>query len=180
MSVISFDKDSEVWEASSSLIYSMLEYMIGEVGEKQYLVQFMKNYDNMYNSIGLEDVNMEQLCEFHRLVQSYVANREYESESDDQGVREAMRDNLSRLVEMIDSSIAKRRLADAVNTDYPDLPNWTFNVDEVSAGLYEVTGRDKQGHIVSATGTDVDRVMEKCRQDASRLGKNKNTTERGD
>ena len=36
---------------------------------------------------------------------------------------------------------------------FPDLPAWYFYVDEVSAGIYEVIGRDAAGNVVSAKGS---------------------------
>jgi hypothetical protein len=39
-----------------------------------------------------------------------------------------------------------------MNKVFPDLPDWTFEVEEVLAGVYEVTGTDKAGHRVSTKG----------------------------
>ncbi|WP_168118461.1 hypothetical protein [Acidocella sp. MX-AZ02] len=52
---------------------------------------------------------------------------------------------------------------------YPDLPNWTFEIDEVSAGVYEVVARDHIGHEVSEKGIDVAAIIELCRQRAAKL-----------
>jgi hypothetical protein len=49
---------------------------------------------------------------------------------------------------------------------YPDLPQWTFDIDEVSAGVYEVIGKDTTGHVVSSKGIDVDLLIQECRNDA--------------
>ena len=49
---------------------------------------------------------------------------------------------------------------------YPELPHWTFDVDEVSAGMYQVVGTDEEGHSVCVNGTDVDEIIRKCRQEA--------------
>jgi Glycosyl hydrolase family 1 len=38
---------------------------------------------------------------------------------------------------------------------YPDLPNWIFEIEEVSAGIYEVVARDNAGNEVSGKGIDV-------------------------
>lgn len=51
----------------------------------------------------------------------------------------------------------------------PELPAWQFEIDEVSAGVYEVVGRDGLGHRVFAQGTDPDSLLEQCRSDAMRL-----------
>jgi hypothetical protein len=53
--------------------------------------------------------------------------------------------------------------------EFPDLPTWDFEMDEVSAGVYEVTGRDLAGHRVSAKGIALDNLMEQCRREALRI-----------
>jgi hypothetical protein len=50
-----------------------------------------------------------------------------------------------------------------------ELPGWTFSVEEVSAGVYEVAGRDGLGHRVTAKGVDPDALLAECRRDAARL-----------
>jgi hypothetical protein len=49
---------------------------------------------------------------------------------------------------------------------YPDLPNWVFEIDEVSAGVYEVIATDNAGHEVSDKGIDVAAIIETCRKQA--------------
>lgn len=52
---------------------------------------------------------------------------------------------------------------------FPELPGWHFDMDEVSAGVYEVVGEDKAGHRVSAHGTDLDALLDQCRNEAVRV-----------
>ena len=52
---------------------------------------------------------------------------------------------------------------------FSELPNWEFDLDEVSAGVYEVIGRSKSGLSVKSKGIDVDTVTNECRIEASRL-----------
>lgn len=52
---------------------------------------------------------------------------------------------------------------------YPDLPAWEFELDEVSANVYEVVGTDKLGHKVSSKGVDLDELIEKSRKDAKAI-----------
>ncbi|WAR43784.1 hypothetical protein [Methylomonas rapida] len=52
---------------------------------------------------------------------------------------------------------------------YPDLPEWEFELDEVSANVYEVVGTDKLGHKVSSKGVDLDELIEICRKDAKAI-----------
>jgi hypothetical protein len=48
------------------------------------------------------------------------------------------------------------------------LPGWTFEVEEISAGVYRVRGVDRAGRSVEQTGTDPDAVLEECRRWAAR------------
>lgn len=52
---------------------------------------------------------------------------------------------------------------------FPDLPKWVFEMDEVSAGVYEVVARDALGHYTSVKGTDLDELVKKCKHEAARL-----------
>lgn len=52
---------------------------------------------------------------------------------------------------------------------FSELPDWAFSVDEVSAGVYEVTGTDSMGHRVQARGGDPDALLAECRLDAAKL-----------
>ena len=46
---------------------------------------------------------------------------------------------------------------------FPDLPDWSFDADEVSAGVYRAFGRDRTGRNVEASGLDPEALSEKCR-----------------
>ena len=50
--------------------------------------------------------------------------------------------------------------------EFPDLPGWHFDADEVSAGVYRAFGRDRFGRNVEATGLDPDELIEKCKKSA--------------
>jgi hypothetical protein len=62
--------------------------------------------------------------------------------------------------------------------EYADLPGWEFEIDEVSAGVYEVVGRDAAGHRVSAKGSNLDDLLGNCRNAAREIG-GKNGRESG-
>jgi hypothetical protein len=49
---------------------------------------------------------------------------------------------------------------------FPELPDWSFDADEVSAGVYRAFGRDRAGRNVEACGVDAEALIEKCRQAA--------------
>jgi hypothetical protein len=52
---------------------------------------------------------------------------------------------------------------------FPDLPGWSFNVIEVSNGVYEVTAEDYAGHRLSETGTDPYKIIDKMKEEAKQL-----------
>jgi hypothetical protein len=60
-----------------------------------------------------------------------------------------------------------------MKTAFPDLPDWTFETKEVSAGVYEITGINTAGHRVSAKGTELelDRLIEQCKKEARQASK---------
>lgn len=47
--------------------------------------------------------------------------------------------------------------------------DWTFDVEEVSAGVYRATGRDRAGRTVEASGVGADDALEKCRAHAENM-----------
>jgi hypothetical protein len=44
-----------------------------------------------------------------------------------------------------------------------DLPNWRFEVDEVSAGVWHGRGTDRAGRSVEASGTDPEALLDKLK-----------------
>jgi hypothetical protein len=55
---------------------------------------------------------------------------------------------------------------------FPDLPGWSFEIEEGSNGVYEVTGSDEQGRRVRAKGTDVEKLLRECYASALDLSPN--------
>jgi hypothetical protein len=53
--------------------------------------------------------------------------------------------------------------------EFEELPGWSFVIDEVSAGVYRVVGRDLAGRTVEATGPRLKVQMEKCLHAASQM-----------
>ena len=49
---------------------------------------------------------------------------------------------------------------------FPELPSWTFDIDEVSAGVYQAIGTHLNGYSVQAEGTDPEKLLEECRNSA--------------
>jgi hypothetical protein len=45
-------------------------------------------------------------------------------------------------------------------------PGWVFRVEEVSAGVFQVSSRGPGGRSVSRNGIDPDVLLEKCQEDA--------------
>lgn len=50
--------------------------------------------------------------------------------------------------------------------EFSEAPGWSFDADEISAGVFKVTGRDRAGRTVEATGVDPEMLMERCKQAA--------------
>jgi hypothetical protein len=53
--------------------------------------------------------------------------------------------------------------------EFKELSDWSFAIDEVSAGVYRVVGRDLAGRTVEATGPRLKVQIEKCMQAASQM-----------
>jgi hypothetical protein len=49
--------------------------------------------------------------------------------------------------------------------------DWTFDVEEISANVYRVTGHDRFGHRVEITGVDPDALLDRCKEDAAELSR---------
>jgi hypothetical protein len=52
---------------------------------------------------------------------------------------------------------------------FSELPGWSFEVTERSAGVYHATGTDAVGHQVQSTGTDSDALLDECRGMAAKI-----------
>ena len=48
----------------------------------------------------------------------------------------------------------------------PECPGWSFEIDEISAGVYEIRAKDINGRSFSKTAVEVD--IEKTLEDATR------------
>ena len=44
---------------------------------------------------------------------------------------------------------------------FPELPDWSFDADEASVGVYRAFGRDRAGRNVEASGVDPEALIEK-------------------
>jgi hypothetical protein len=53
-----------------------------------------------------------------------------------------------------------------MKTKFKDLPNWQFNIDEISPSVYKVSGIDNQKRNVEALGINPDELMEQCKKKA--------------
>jgi hypothetical protein len=50
---------------------------------------------------------------------------------------------------------------------YEDLPDWIFELDEISANVYEVIGKDKSGYFIREVGTNLELILNECKRKAS-------------
>ena len=49
---------------------------------------------------------------------------------------------------------------------FPELPDWSFDADEVWVGVYRAVGCDRAGRNVEATRLAPEALIEKCREAA--------------
>ncbi|WP_077728058.1 hypothetical protein [Methylocaldum sp. 14B] len=50
---------------------------------------------------------------------------------------------------------------------FPELPDWSFDIDEVSNGVYKVVVSHRYGHKISKTGIDPEALIDDCRREAT-------------
>jgi hypothetical protein len=55
-----------------------------------------------------------------------------------------------------------------------ELPGWSFQVEEVSAGVYEAIGNDSIGHRVASKGTDPAALLKECLESAKKVARGTN------
>jgi len=60
-----------------------------------------------------------------------------------------------------------------MSIEYPE-QGWSFDIIEISANIFKVTGKDKQNHIIELTGTEPDELLEKCKKYATDIISSKN------
>jgi hypothetical protein len=53
--------------------------------------------------------------------------------------------------------------------EFPELPDWSFEIEELSAGGYRVTATAKSGRTFEAKGTDREALLAECRQEVAAL-----------
>jgi|GEM_PF-6222903 len=51
--------------------------------------------------------------------------------------------------------------------NFDGLPGWTFQVDEVSAGVYVAVGKNESGPSIRVEGEDLDELLARCRRYAA-------------
>ena len=57
---------------------------------------------------------------------------------------------------------------------YPEFPGWTFDIDEISAGVYELVAKDARGRTITKFSTDLERLIEECKRDVADLNRSEN------
>ena len=63
--------------------------------------------------------------------------------------------------------------------EFTELSGWSFDADEVSAGVFMAVGSDCFGRKIEKTGTDPDALIEACRRDAIRMMKDYDARKEG-
>lgn len=52
---------------------------------------------------------------------------------------------------------------------YSELPNWVFELNEVSANVYEVVGTNQFGQKVYGKGLELNELIDKCKKNAEEI-----------
>lgn len=65
-----------------------------------------------------------------------------------------------------------------MNQTFSDLLNWSFAVDEISAGIYRVTAKDNAGRIISFDGIHPEKMLIECKQAALDISRRLTSTDR--
>jgi hypothetical protein len=53
--------------------------------------------------------------------------------------------------------------------EFTEILGWKFEIDEISAGVYKVTGKDNCDRRVEKIGFDVNVLLEECKKSASQF-----------
>ena len=53
--------------------------------------------------------------------------------------------------------------------EFPELPGWSFEIEEQAAGVYHVTATEKGGRTFDMKGADRDLLLSECREEAAAL-----------
>ncbi len=61
-----------------------------------------------------------------------------------------------------------------MSSEFKKIPDWNFIIDEVSNGVYKISGKDKSGHNIELIGTDIDALLDNCKKYAESIMSNKN------
>jgi hypothetical protein len=56
-----------------------------------------------------------------------------------------------------------------MSLEFKELPGWSFDIDEVSAGVYKASGKDRSGRSVEAIGLDPDELLKECKRAAAKI-----------
>jgi hypothetical protein len=56
-----------------------------------------------------------------------------------------------------------------VKKEFPELPGWSFEIEEQPAGVYHVTATEQGGRTFDMKGTDRDLLLTECREEAAAL-----------
>jgi hypothetical protein len=49
------------------------------------------------------------------------------------------------------------------------VPDWTFEIDEISAGVYELHGTHLSGASINLTGANLDNLIENAKEEATSM-----------
>ena len=53
--------------------------------------------------------------------------------------------------------------------ELPELPGWSFEIEELPAGVHQITATEKGGRTFVMKGTDYETLLSECREEAAAL-----------
>ncbi|MCQ1767782.1 hypothetical protein NOJ28_19745 [Neorhizobium galegae] len=77
MAVFAVRDEEDIWGASAALIRHLLNYSIGLVGHRPYILQVKNMFDWGYNSFRLFELPKAEFLEFAELVDAYRKSGAY-------------------------------------------------------------------------------------------------------
>lgn len=102
MGVLSVGGELPVLGGGRRIIYSIIEYAIGTIGEKPYLATLKESFDRGYNHADLAILTRDELSEFRDAAASYARNIHWKRE----GLKDC-EELMQELLGLVDARLAQ-------------------------------------------------------------------------
>jgi hypothetical protein len=76
---------------------------------------------------------------------------------------------------LIEESSERSGNIETMKTNIDTLPDWTLQLDEVSAGVYRLTAKHALGSRIDLTGTDTEELLKQAKTSAEAMEKDLRT-----